>query len=237
MCRLAFSAAAGITHLHTEIFGKNGKQAIAHRDIKSKNILVKGNHTCAIADLGLAVMHSQETNKINIGNNKRVGTKRYMSPELLDESMNTANFDCFKQVDMYAFGLVLWEIARRTVSQGKVEDYQPPFYDMVPQDPSFDEMKKVVVIEEKRPCLSNRFSASETLCRMSNLMRECWHQKGSARLTALRVRKNLNKMMESMQKTKEHNSISMILNEENLKKENNRTAENINDINTLVDIV
>ena len=29
-----------------------GKPAIAHRDLKSKNILVKSNHTCCIADLG-----------------------------------------------------------------------------------------------------------------------------------------------------------------------------------------
>ena len=29
-----------------------GKPAIAHRDLKSKNILVKSNITCCIADLG-----------------------------------------------------------------------------------------------------------------------------------------------------------------------------------------
>ena len=34
-----------------------GKPAIAHRDIKSKNILVKKNGTCCIADLGLAVRY------------------------------------------------------------------------------------------------------------------------------------------------------------------------------------
>ena len=32
-----------------------GKPAIAHRDIKSKNILVKNDGSCCIADLGLAV--------------------------------------------------------------------------------------------------------------------------------------------------------------------------------------
>ena len=33
-----------------------GKPAIAHRDLKSKNILVKSNHTCCIADLGMSDM-------------------------------------------------------------------------------------------------------------------------------------------------------------------------------------
>ena len=54
---LALSAASGVTHLHTEILGTRGKPAIAHRDIKSKNILVKLNGQCVIADFGLAVRY------------------------------------------------------------------------------------------------------------------------------------------------------------------------------------
>lgn len=52
MIRFALSAASGLTYLHTEIVGKQGKPAIAHRDIKSRNILVKRDRTCCIGDLG-----------------------------------------------------------------------------------------------------------------------------------------------------------------------------------------
>lgn len=50
--RMCLSIASGLVHLHTEILGTQGKPAIAHRDLKSRNILVKRNGQCCIADLG-----------------------------------------------------------------------------------------------------------------------------------------------------------------------------------------
>ena len=124
MLKLAHSAVSGIAHLHTEIFGTQGKPAIAHRDIKSKNILVMRNGECCIADLGLAVMHSQVTNQIDMpAGTHKVGTKRYMAPELLDHTIDTTSFDSFRRVDVYGFGLVLWEICRRTYVEGKEEEF------------------------------------------------------------------------------------------------------------------
>ena len=72
-----------MSHLHTEIFGTKGKPAMAHRDIKTKNILVKRDGTCAIADFGLAVRFDSETNEIDIAPNTRVGTRRNMAPEVV----------------------------------------------------------------------------------------------------------------------------------------------------------
>ncbi|XP_022375391.1 serine/threonine-protein kinase receptor R3 isoform X2 [Enhydra lutris kenyoni] len=91
--RLAVSAACGLAHLHVEIFGTQGKPAIAHRDLKSRNVLVKSNLQCCIADLGI------------------------------------------------------------------VEDYRPPFYDVVPNDPSFEDMKKVVCVDQQTPTIPNRLAA------------------------------------------------------------------------------
>lgn len=44
---------------------------------------------------------------------------RYMAPEVLDETINTTHFDSFKCADIYALGLVYWEITRRCNSGGQ----------------------------------------------------------------------------------------------------------------------
>ncbi|KAK6478445.1 activin receptor type-1-like isoform X1, partial [Huso huso] len=199
---LALSVMSGLLHLHTEICGTQGKPAIAHRDLKSKNILVKKDLQCCIADLGLAVIRSQSDNQLDVGNNTKVGTKRYMCPEVLDESIQSQCFDAYKRVDIWAFGLVLWEIARRTYSNGIVEEYRPPFYDLVPNDPSFEDMRKVVCVEQHSPFIPNRWSSDPALSALAKLMKECWYQNPSARLTALRIRKTLTKIQSSLDKGK-----------------------------------
>ncbi|XP_018425880.1 PREDICTED: serine/threonine-protein kinase receptor R3 [Nanorana parkeri] len=192
--QLAASIICGLVHLHVEIFGTQGKPAIAHRDLKSRNILVKSNKQCCIADLGLAVMHSQNGDYLDIGNNPRVGTKRYMAPEVLDETIRTDSFESYKQTDVWAYGLVVWEICRRTIINGMVEDYKPPFFDVVPHDPSFEDMKKVVCIDQQRPNIPNTWCLDKVLSALTKIMRECWYQNPSARLTALRMKKTLNNL-------------------------------------------
>lgn len=44
---------------------------------------------------------------------------------------------------------------------GHYEEAQLPYYDAVPMDPSFDDMKKAVVIDKRRPVLPNQWSQSE----------------------------------------------------------------------------
>lgn len=44
-----------------------------------------------------------------------------------------------------------------SVCAGIVEDYKPPFYDVVPNDPSFEDMRKVVCVDQQRPNIPNRW--------------------------------------------------------------------------------
>lgn len=47
---------------------------------------------------------------------------RYMAPEVLDETINMKHFDSFKCADIYALGLVYWEIARRCNAGGNDQE-------------------------------------------------------------------------------------------------------------------
>uniref|UniRef100_A0A8C4S4Q9 receptor protein serine/threonine kinase n=1 Tax=Erpetoichthys calabaricus TaxID=27687 RepID=A0A8C4S4Q9_ERPCA len=194
MITLAVSIASGLAHLHMEIIGTQGKPAIAHRDIKSKNILVKKNGTCVIADLGLAVKHDSVGNTIDIPSNQRVGTKRYMAPEILDDSINMNNFESFKRADIYSLGLVYWELAQRCSIRGVHNEYQLPYSDLVPSDPSIEDMRVVVCDQKLRPNISNQWQSCEALRVMGKIMRECWYANAAARLTALRIKKTISQL-------------------------------------------
>lgn len=59
LCKIAESMACGLAHLHEEIFSTKSeglKPSIAHRDFKSKNVLLKNDLTACIADFGLAMV-------------------------------------------------------------------------------------------------------------------------------------------------------------------------------------
>lgn len=197
MLRLMHTACSGLCHLHTEVLGKMGKPAIAHRDMKSKNILVKRDGSCVIADFGLSVLYQISTKEIDIAPNTRVGTKRYMAPEVLDETLNPNIFDSYKMADMYSFSLVLWEIARRYLGGNEVDEYQIPYYDCVPNDPSFEDMKKIVCVDGMRPELSPRWLRSPNMKDILQVMCEGWHATARVRPTSLRMKKALSKATRS----------------------------------------
>ncbi|XP_057303824.1 TGF-beta receptor type-1-like [Hydractinia symbiolongicarpus] len=189
--KMLLSIVNGVLHLHTEIIGTFGKPAMAHRDIKTKNILVKQNFTCCIADLGLTVMYSSDKKHTDKPEGTKTGTRRYQAPELLNNTLDQLGFQVCRRADIYALGLCLWEICRRTKIDGKVEEYQLPYFDAVQPDPSSEEMIQVVCVEKRRPHFSEHWKKHESMRILMKTMTECWYHEGSARLTALRIMKDL----------------------------------------------
>lgn len=55
LCSMAGSMANGLAYLHTEVLESSFKPCIAHRDFKSKNVLVTKDLTCCLSDFGLAM--------------------------------------------------------------------------------------------------------------------------------------------------------------------------------------
>ncbi|VEL38888.1 unnamed protein product [Protopolystoma xenopodis] len=130
LIRMAASITSGLAHLHMEITGTQGKPSIAHRDMKSRNILVKSDGECCIADLGFAVKLDSSTGSVDLAYNpERGGTRRYMAPEVLDGTLQHDSFEAYKQADIYSLGLVFWELARRCFIPAVYgpEDYQLPY--------------------------------------------------------------------------------------------------------------
>ncbi|XP_026728584.1 activin receptor type-1-like [Trichoplusia ni] len=103
--------------------------------------------------------------------------------------MNTSCLESFLRCDVYALGLVLWELASRVAPRGEA---RAPFAELAPADPSFEDMRKIVCVDAARPCPPAH--THPTMVGMANLMRECWHQNPSVRLPALRIKKTLLKL-------------------------------------------
>lgn len=82
---LTFKNAKSIVDVkNLDICGTQVKPEISHRDLKTGNISVCKNGTCVIGDFELTVMHNVNP-PLDLSTNLRVDTKRYMSPEILDQ--------------------------------------------------------------------------------------------------------------------------------------------------------
>ena len=199
--------ARGLDYLHEEY--TNGKPAIAHRDFKSKNILIKSDLTPCLADFGLALVFERGQ---PIGDTyPQVGTRRYMAPEVLEGAIIFSR-DQFFRIDMYAFGLVLWELISRcatlwhtvndaivdqthntdmydkcnTSSESSfVEDFRLPFeIESGVSNPSLDQMQDLVINLRLRPQFREGWNQHLGMTKMIRTTRECWDQDSEARISA-----------------------------------------------------
>ncbi|KAG6754060.1 hypothetical protein POTOM_042068 [Populus tomentosa] len=112
--KLALDIAHGMQYLHS--------QGILHRDLKSENLLLGEDMSVKVADFGISCLES------HCGNAKGfTGTYRWMAPEMIKEKHHT------KKVDVYSFGIVLWELLTAMT----------PFDNMTPEQAAFAVCQKV----------------------------------------------------------------------------------------------
>ncbi|VDO42710.1 unnamed protein product [Brugia timori] len=172
------------------------KPAIAHRDLKSKNILVKSDLTCVIADLGLAVRYMN--GEINVPDNSKCGTVRYLAPEILEDNFSINHFETYKTADMYAMGLMIWEIMWRCGNQEESRSFELPYFDCIGRDPTMEEMKLCVCIQKRRPTVQEHWIDDKVMRGVLQIMQECWTESPVCRLTAMNVRKAVDRHAASL---------------------------------------
>uniref|UniRef100_A0A3P9LZS6 Serine/threonine-protein kinase receptor n=1 Tax=Oryzias latipes TaxID=8090 RepID=A0A3P9LZS6_ORYLA len=182
----------GVAHLHSDqtTCGRP-KVPIAHRDIKSSNILLKKDLTCCICDFGLALRLDNSLSVDELANSGQVGTARYMAPEVLESRINLENIESFKQADVYSMALVLWELISRCSAIGEVKEYEPPFGNMG-EHPCVESMKDSVLRDKGRPEIPSSWTSHTGIQTVCASIEECWDHDPEARLTAHCVAERFN---------------------------------------------
>eukprot|EP00058_Branchiostoma_floridae_P012629 XP_002598117.1 hypothetical protein BRAFLDRAFT_124285 [Branchiostoma floridae] len=218
MCHIAETMARGLAYLHDDVMGRNGeyKPAIAHRDFKSKNVLLKQDLTVVVADFGLAMKF--DPGRSCGDTHGQVGTRRYMAPEVLEGAINF-NRDAFLRIDMYAFGLVLWEIVSRcSAVDGPVDEYQLPFEEEIGQHPTLEDMQEVVVHKKMRPQFRETWLKHQGLEILCETIEECWDHDAEARLSAGCVEERLGQLSRTVNITTS-NTVDITTNQQTPPKE------------------
>lgn len=94
--RMARDGAAALAYLHSF------DPPYLHRDVKSQNFLITQDYHMKLSDFGESRVSSGRTGVPMTG---EIGTTHWMAPEMLRGEAYT------EAVDIYGFGIVLWEIA------------------------------------------------------------------------------------------------------------------------------
>ncbi|XP_076862347.1 TGF-beta receptor type-2 isoform X2 [Brachyhypopomus gauderio] len=192
--KVVCSLARGLAHLHGDRTPcGRPKTAIAHRDLKSSNVLVKDDLTCCICDFGLSLRLDTSMSVDELANSGQVGTARYMAPEVLESRINLENIESFKQSDVYSMALVLWEITSRCTAIGDVLEYAPAF-GKLQGNPCVESMKDIVIRDRERPDIPHSWCKHPGVDTVCHTIQDCWDQDPESRLTAHCVAERFNAM-------------------------------------------
>ncbi|TKY59259.1 Serine/threonine-protein kinase HT1 [Spatholobus suberectus] len=131
----ALDIAHGMEYIHS--------QGVIHRDLKPENVLISENFHLKIADFGIAC---EEAYCDLFADDP--GTYRWMAPEMIKRKSYG------RKVDVYSFGLILWEMVTGTI----------PYEDMTPIQAAF-----AVVNKNSRPVIP-----SDCPPAMRALIEQCW---------------------------------------------------------------
>ncbi|OBZ82393.1 Serine/threonine-protein kinase STE20 [Choanephora cucurbitarum] len=112
--RIARECLEGLVYLHSKNY--------MHRDIKCENILLSRNGQVKLADFGLAT-------PINKTNTSRLGTAKWMAPEVVSESPYREN------VDIWSLAITIIEMMDRVPPLYYLEDTQDIYADILYGDP------------------------------------------------------------------------------------------------------
>ncbi|XP_067929900.1 TGF-beta receptor type-2-like [Watersipora subatra] len=210
MITIMHTMARGIAHLHCIMMlpgHRAVKQPIAHRDIKSSNVMLDERLRAKIGDFNLA--QTLETCRLSDKDGRqRVGTVRYMAPEVLSGQANNRR-EAVLQSDVYSMALVLWEIfSRCKISDAGVENYRPPYYEFVGDQPTHDSMTQVVCTNNSRPTFNGNLT-DPNVKEIVSTIEDGWDKDGDERLTAMCIELRLEKFLHHHEKQGKVNSSYM----------------------------
>lgn len=183
------SLSQGLSHLHSDLH-KHGvhKPSVAHTDLSSSNVLVTAEGSCVVCDFQSASVlcscSRQRPLPLN-ARNTQVCTLRYMSPEVLEGSVNL-NSDWSLQGDVYSLGLVLWEIWMRCTDL--FDDTPPPH--LLPYEYelgskiTLESLVQLVFYRDQRPSIPEAWNSHPQGSSLQDLLSSCWDGDTDARLSA-----------------------------------------------------